>query len=101
MASLLEENLFETRAQAPAPSKDFYQLIVTQKEVGERRKEVLPVASASAPIPLPAAHRAVAAPARTQMRQLNGLSGQPAAWGWSTDLSPVGNPEGGLAKAVD
>ncbi|XP_044887246.1 F-box only protein 36 isoform X2 [Mauremys mutica] len=33
MASLLQENLFETRAQAPAPSKDFYQLIVTRKEV--------------------------------------------------------------------
>uniref|UniRef100_A0A8C3IHR2 F-box protein 36 n=1 Tax=Chrysemys picta bellii TaxID=8478 RepID=A0A8C3IHR2_CHRPI len=33
MASLLQEDLFETRAQAPAPSKDFYQLIVTRKEV--------------------------------------------------------------------
>ncbi|XP_042313415.1 F-box only protein 36 isoform X2 [Sceloporus undulatus] len=33
MASLLSENLFEARGQAPAPSKDFYQLIVSRKEV--------------------------------------------------------------------
>uniref|UniRef100_A0A8D0H5G1 F-box protein 36 n=1 Tax=Sphenodon punctatus TaxID=8508 RepID=A0A8D0H5G1_SPHPU len=33
MASLLEETLYEMRGQAPAPSKDFYQLIVTQKDV--------------------------------------------------------------------
>nr|XP_020648267.1 F-box only protein 36 [Pogona vitticeps] len=33
MASLLSDNLFEARGQAPAPSKDFYQLIVTRKEV--------------------------------------------------------------------
>ncbi|XP_070609440.1 F-box only protein 36 [Erythrolamprus reginae] len=33
MASLLDDTLFETRGQAPAPSKDFYQIIVTRKEV--------------------------------------------------------------------
>ncbi|XP_003218331.2 F-box only protein 36 [Anolis carolinensis] len=33
MASLLTDTLFEARGQAPAPSKDFYQLIVTKKEV--------------------------------------------------------------------
>ncbi|XP_060623801.2 F-box only protein 36 [Anolis sagrei] len=33
MASLLSDTLFEARGQAPAPSKDFYQLIVTKKEV--------------------------------------------------------------------
>uniref|UniRef100_A0A8C1VXY4 F-box protein 36a n=1 Tax=Cyprinus carpio TaxID=7962 RepID=A0A8C1VXY4_CYPCA len=33
MASLLREILFETAAQGPPPSKDFYQLVITQKEV--------------------------------------------------------------------
>uniref|UniRef100_A0A670YQI9 F-box protein 36 n=1 Tax=Pseudonaja textilis TaxID=8673 RepID=A0A670YQI9_PSETE len=33
MASLLDDTLFETRGQAPSPSKDFYQIIVTRKEV--------------------------------------------------------------------
>lgn len=33
MASLLGEVLFEVDGQGPAPSKDFYQLIITQKEV--------------------------------------------------------------------
>ncbi|XP_066475846.1 F-box only protein 36 [Tiliqua scincoides] len=33
MASLLPETLFEARGQAPAPSKDFYQVLVTRKEV--------------------------------------------------------------------
>nr|XP_055029587.1 F-box only protein 36a [Misgurnus anguillicaudatus]XP_055029588.1 F-box only protein 36a [Misgurnus anguillicaudatus] len=33
MASLLGEVLFEIDGQGPAPSKDFYQLIITQKEV--------------------------------------------------------------------
>ncbi|XP_044288858.1 F-box only protein 36 [Varanus komodoensis] len=33
MASLLAGTLFEARGQAPAPSKDFYQLMVTRKEV--------------------------------------------------------------------
>lgn len=33
MASLLPEILFESRGQAPAPSKDFYQVVVTRKEV--------------------------------------------------------------------
>nr|XP_034989863.1 F-box only protein 36 [Zootoca vivipara] len=33
MASLLTDTLFEARGQAPAPSKDFYQLLVTKKEV--------------------------------------------------------------------
>lgn len=34
MASLLPEEVFETRGQAPAPSKDFCQLLVTRREVG-------------------------------------------------------------------
>lgn len=34
MASLLQEVLFETRGQAPAPSKDFCQLLVTRRQVG-------------------------------------------------------------------
>ena len=34
MASLLREVVFETRGQAPAPSKDFCQLLVTRQEVG-------------------------------------------------------------------
>ncbi|XP_071668613.1 F-box only protein 36 isoform X2 [Patagioenas fasciata] len=33
MASLLQEVLFETRGQAPAPSKDFCQLLVTRRQV--------------------------------------------------------------------
>uniref|UniRef100_A0A8C1JGX3 F-box protein 36a n=1 Tax=Cyprinus carpio TaxID=7962 RepID=A0A8C1JGX3_CYPCA len=33
MASLLREILFETAAQGPPPSKDFYQFVITQKEV--------------------------------------------------------------------
>ncbi|XP_074887902.1 F-box only protein 36 isoform X2 [Buteo buteo] len=33
MASLLGEEVFETRGQAPAPSKDFCQLLVTRREV--------------------------------------------------------------------
>ncbi|XP_077204935.1 F-box only protein 36 [Paroedura picta] len=33
MASLLPDILFEVRAQAPAPSKDFYQLLVNRTEV--------------------------------------------------------------------
>ncbi|NWU55160.1 FBX36 protein, partial [Dromas ardeola] len=33
MASLLGEEVFETRRQAPAPSKDFCQLLVTRREV--------------------------------------------------------------------
>ncbi|XP_051725547.1 F-box only protein 36a [Ctenopharyngodon idella] len=33
MASLLDEILFETAGQGPPPSKDFYQFIITQKEV--------------------------------------------------------------------
>ncbi|XP_069474406.1 F-box only protein 36 [Ambystoma mexicanum] len=33
MASWLPEILFETNGQAPAPSKDFYQVLVTQQEV--------------------------------------------------------------------
>ncbi|XP_063162737.1 F-box only protein 36 [Candoia aspera] len=33
MASLLADDLFEARGQAPAPSKDFYQIVVTRKEV--------------------------------------------------------------------
>uniref|UniRef100_A0A8D0DSA1 F-box protein 36 n=1 Tax=Salvator merianae TaxID=96440 RepID=A0A8D0DSA1_SALMN len=33
MASLLADILFEARGQAPPPSKDFYQLVVTRKEV--------------------------------------------------------------------
>lgn len=33
MASLLDEILFETAGQGPPPTKDFYQLIITQKEV--------------------------------------------------------------------
>ncbi|TMS07823.1 F-box only protein 36 [Larimichthys crocea] len=33
MASLLGEHLLEVTGQAPAPSKDFYQLLVTKKEV--------------------------------------------------------------------
>ncbi|XP_062438842.1 F-box only protein 36 [Rhea pennata] len=33
MASLLREELFETRGQAPAPSKDFCQLLVTRRQV--------------------------------------------------------------------
>ncbi|XP_028586990.1 F-box only protein 36 [Podarcis muralis] len=33
MASLLTDTLFEARGQAPAPSKDFYQLLVTKTEV--------------------------------------------------------------------
>lgn len=36
MASLLGEEVFETRRQAPAPSKDFCQLLVTRREVGAR-----------------------------------------------------------------
>lgn len=36
MVSLLLQNLFETSMQALATSKDFYQVIVTRKEVGER-----------------------------------------------------------------
>lgn len=33
MASLLSEILFETAGQGPPPSKDFYQFVITQKEV--------------------------------------------------------------------
>ncbi|KAM7107948.1 F-box only protein 36 [Ciconia maguari] len=33
MASLLREEVFETHGQAPAPSKDFCQLLVTRREV--------------------------------------------------------------------
>lgn len=33
MASLLSEKLFETAGQGPPPNKDFYQLVITQKEV--------------------------------------------------------------------
>lgn len=33
MASLLDEILLETAGQGPPPSKDFYQFIITQKEV--------------------------------------------------------------------
>ncbi|KAM6063709.1 F-box only protein 36 isoform 1-T1 [Theristicus caerulescens] len=33
MASLLREEVFERRGQAPAPSKDFCQLLVTRREV--------------------------------------------------------------------
>ncbi|XP_056621538.1 F-box only protein 36a isoform X2 [Triplophysa dalaica] len=33
MAFLLDEILFETYGQGPSPSKDFYQLVITQKEV--------------------------------------------------------------------
>ncbi|XP_053160630.1 F-box only protein 36 [Hemicordylus capensis] len=33
MASLLTDTLFEARGQAPAPSKDFYQIIVSRKDV--------------------------------------------------------------------
>ncbi|KAK6478608.1 F-box only protein 36-like isoform X1 [Huso huso] len=33
MASLIGETVFESNGQAPAPSKDFYQLVVTKKEV--------------------------------------------------------------------
>ncbi|NP_001070215.1 F-box only protein 36a [Danio rerio] len=33
MASLLDEILFETAGQGPPPSKDFYQLVITRKEV--------------------------------------------------------------------
>ncbi|GCC17507.1 F-box only protein 36-like [Chiloscyllium punctatum] len=33
MASLLKGTLFEIRAQAPAPSKDYHQLLVTDSEV--------------------------------------------------------------------
>ncbi|XP_006011758.2 F-box only protein 36-like [Latimeria chalumnae] len=33
MSSLLQENLFETCMQAPSPSRDYYQLIITKNEV--------------------------------------------------------------------
>ncbi|XP_016107681.1 F-box only protein 36a [Sinocyclocheilus grahami] len=33
MASLLSEILFETAGQGPPPSKDFFQFVITQKEV--------------------------------------------------------------------
>ncbi|XP_028648021.1 F-box only protein 36a [Erpetoichthys calabaricus] len=33
MASLLSETLFDVSAQAPSPSKDFYQLIVTKTDI--------------------------------------------------------------------
>ncbi|KAK1162590.1 F-box only protein 36-like [Acipenser oxyrinchus oxyrinchus] len=33
MASLIGETVFECNGQAPAPSKDFYQLVITKKEV--------------------------------------------------------------------
>ncbi|KYO33892.1 F-box only protein 36 isoform B [Alligator mississippiensis] len=33
MASLLPDKLFEARGQAPAPSKDFYQVLVTRSQV--------------------------------------------------------------------
>ncbi|XP_033894694.2 F-box only protein 36-like isoform X2 [Acipenser ruthenus] len=33
MASLIGETVLESNGQAPAPSKDFYQLVVTKKEV--------------------------------------------------------------------
>lgn len=38
MASLLEEEVFEMCGQAPAPSKDFCQLLVTRREVGATRR---------------------------------------------------------------
>lgn len=36
MASLLPDKLFEARGQAPAPSKDFYQVLVTRSQVRGR-----------------------------------------------------------------
>ncbi len=33
MAFLLSDILFETAGQGPPPSKDFYQFVITQKEV--------------------------------------------------------------------
>lgn len=33
MAFVLSEILFETAGQGPPPSKDFYQFVITQKEV--------------------------------------------------------------------
>lgn len=35
MASLLPDVLFEARGQAPAPSKDFYQLVVDRTNVSK------------------------------------------------------------------
>lgn len=38
MAFLLDEILFETYGQGPSPSKDFYHLVITQKEVKQYLK---------------------------------------------------------------
>lgn len=64
MASLLREEVFETRGQAPAPSKDVCQLLVTRREVVAG----LPArgrGAVSAP-PFSSPHLAVAAPSSAQ-----------------------------------